>query len=121
MKYIAKSKCQVDGHIYQTGDIVETDDPSPRMLEAFAEAPEKALVPDDLDKGRLVAGMTRDDYRVKLDQMGIRYKKSAKAEELLEILVEAGRHPMSEVDALRAAKDAAKDAGPKVKPNGGKA
>lgn len=117
MKYIAKSKCQVDGHVYQTGDIVETDDPSPRMLEAFAEAPEKALVPDDLDKGRLVAGMTRDDYRVKLDQMGIRYKKSAKAEELLEILVEAGRHPMSEVDAPRAVKDA----GPKVKPNGGKA
>ncbi len=121
MKYIAKSKCQVDGHIYQAGDIVETDDPSPRMLEAFAKAPENALVPDDLDKGRLVAGMTRDDYRVKLDQMGIRYKKSAKAEELLQILVEAGRHPMAEVDALRVVKDAAKDADPKVKPNGGKA
>ena len=119
MKYIAKSKCQVDGHIYQAGDIVETDDPSPRMLEAFAKAPENALVPDDLDKGRLVAGMTRDDYRGKLDQMGIRYKKSAKAEELLQILVEAGRHPMAEVDALRVVKDAAKDADPKVKPNGG--
>lgn len=104
MKFIAKSKCQVDGHVYQTGDVVETDNPTPRMLEAFAKAPEKSLASDDPEMDRQVAGMTRDEYRLKLDQMGIRYKKSAKSEELLQILVEAGRHPMAETDDPDASK-----------------
>lgn len=119
MKFIAKSKCQVDGHVYQTGDVVETDNPTPRMLEAFAKAPEKSLASDDPEKDRQVAGMTRDEYRLKLDQMGIRYKKNAKAEELLQILVEAGRHPMAETDDPDAPKTS--EPAPPLNLDGGKA
>lgn len=91
MKYVAKARCQWMGRIYRPGDTIEMEQPSTEFLNHFAKLPETAT---DADADtRKVAGLTRADYRRRLDSMEQRYAETATVDELAQQFVNACSYP----------------------------
>lgn len=111
MKYVAKARCQWEGRIFKPGETIEMAEPSKEFLSQFAKVPE-TVTETDADT-RTVAGLTREDYRRRLDGMEQRYAETATVEELAKQFMVVCSYPNIESGQVAdpdAGQDADKDA-----------